>query len=284
MKLRKVLAGLVAAVMAASVMAVYASAVDKCPDGYALIGFGDADWKISMWGKGDDAVDYNLYQTPVQITGDGTYTITVDLSGGYTNDGWVDEETGDYIELTTANGIGAMGINIWGAPDDAAFDIISVSFDGVDYPLQGASYSNNEDDGRRTNVYNAWASFDSSKEDHISKDPDNATATPINIDSLTEWSVCTVTFEAYNMGEAAVEAVDVDVDEAIAPISETADETTTATTEATATTANAAAAGNTSAAAATSKGSADTGIEGVAVVAGLAAAAAGAVIISKKRK
>lgn len=42
--------------------------------------------------------------------------------------------------------------------------------------------------------------------------------------------------------------------------------------------------GETSAAAATDKGSADTGIEGIAVVAGIALAAAGTIVISRKRK
>lgn len=88
-----------------------------------------------------------------------------------------------------------------------------------------------------------------------------------------------------DMIEAAAETDgddDVAYTTVIAAISEPTDDTVTDT--ATADNTAAAAAGNTNAAAATSKGSADTGIEGVAVVAGLAVIAAGAVIVSKKRK
>lgn len=45
-----------------------------------------------------------------------------------------------------------------------------------------------------------------------------------------------------------------------------------------------AAAGNTNSTATTDKGNADTGVEGVAVVAGLAIVAAGAIVVAKKRK
>lgn len=47
MKLRKVLAGAMAAAVAVSAMAVSASA-EKMEEGVFIIGFGDADWKASF--------------------------------------------------------------------------------------------------------------------------------------------------------------------------------------------------------------------------------------------
>ncbi len=260
MKLRKILAGVMAAAVAATSAAVTASA-EPMEQGVFVIGFGDADWKASFWGKDGDILD-SSYQQTAKLNGNGIYTISLDLSTGYTNEGWVDEDTGDFIELTTGNGIGAMGIQIYGEYPTLACDIQSVKFDGVELPLTGASYTNDEDGGRRTNIYNAWAGYDATKEDHITKDASTATATVADISSVTEWSKVEVTFEVYGMEDTA------------APAETPAEDTT----------AEAPAAGDVDAATDSSKGSPDTGIEDVAVVAGLAIVAGGAVLVSKKRK
>lgn len=244
-----------AAVVTMSAMVVAASAAHY-EDGYVLLGFGDADWKFSMWGKdGDTQANIDDYQTPVKITGNGTYTITVDLSAGGAF--FEDEETGEEIEQFTANGIGAMGLSVWGMNEEMGMDITSVKFDGVEFPLVGRSFTNPEDEGKRSNVYNPWASFKA--EEHLTLDPATATGAVIDINGLGEWTTCEVTFDVYGFAGA--------VDEA-------------ATTEAAAVEVTA---GNTNTATA-SKGSADTGIEGIAVVLGLAVIAAGAVVISKKSK
>lgn len=247
MKIRNLIAVATAAIVGTAALAVSAFALDN-PANSVVIGFGDGDWKASIWAKEGDILDFNTYCTPVAITGNGTYTVVLDLSSGYTNPDHVDEETGEEVVYTTGNGIGAMGL-VFNSEDEAVgFDIKSVKFDGVDMPLTGASYTNNEDGGRRTNIYNAWAGFNAENGD-ISLDPDNATATLIDISSLTEWSKVEVTFDVYGMAGAAV--VDTDTD-ATAPAGD--------------------------------KGSPDTGVEGVAVVAGLAVVAAGTLAISKKRK
>lgn len=186
-------------------------------------------------------------------------------------DGWVDEETGEPITLTTANGIGAMGLQIYGEYPTLGVDIQSVKFDGVDFPLLGASFTNDEDGGRRTNVYNPWAAYDASKEDVVTKNADTATGALIDIASLAEWTTCEVTFEVYGLEETAAPAEDA---EAPADTEAPAEDTT----------AEAPAAGDVDGVTDSEKGSPDTGVADVAVVAGLAIVAAGAVLVSKKRK
>ncbi len=267
MKLRKVLAGVMASVVAVSAMAITTSA-EPMDQGIFVIGFGDADWKASFWGKDGDTIDSSYQQTAV-LNGNGVYTVSLDLSSGYTADGWVDEDTGDDLVLTTGNSIGAMGLQIYGEYPTLGVDIQSVTIDGVDFPLQGASYTNDEDGGRRTNIYNAWAAYDAGKEDHITKDAATATSTLIDISSLTEWSKIEVTFEVYGLEETA-DAPTVEETPIVDAPAADAEE--------------APAAGDVDAGTDSSKGSPDTGAEDVAVVAGLAIVAAGAALVSKKRK
>ena len=270
MKLRKIFAGVMAAAVAVSAMAFSASA-EPVEQGVFVIGFGDADWKASFWGKDGDILD-SSYEKTAKLEGNGVYTVSLDLSGGYTNPDHLDEETGDEIVYTTANGIGAMGIQIYGEYPTLGVDIQSVKFDGVEFALTGASYTNDEDGGRRTNIYNAWAGFDAAKEDQITKDAATATSTVVDISSLTEWSSVEVTFEVYGLEEtAAPEAPAEDTAAPEAPAEDTAAPETPAT-------------GDVDAATDSSKGSPDTGVEDVAVVAGVAIVAAGAVLVSKKRK
>ena len=257
MKLRKLFAALAASAVAVSTMAVAAYA-EPMEQGVFVIGFGDADWKAAFWGKADDVVD-SSYQKTAVLDGNGTYTVSLDLSAGYTSS-QIDEETGEPVVCTTGNSIGAMGLQIYGEYPTLGVDIKSVTIDGVDFPLQGASYTNDEDGGRRTNIYNAWAKFDASKEDVITKDAATATPTIIDISSLGEWSKIDVTFEVYGLDEATE-----------APAEEAPAEEAPATGDVDATTDS-------------TKGSPDTGVADVAAVAGLAVLAGGAFIVAKKRK
>ena len=278
-----------AAAVAVSAMAVSASA-EKMEEGVFIIGFGDADWKASFWGKDGDVLD-SSYETTAKLEGNGTYTVVLDLSKGYNNVNWIDEDTGDFIDLTTGNSIGAMGIQIYGDYPTLGCDITSVKIDGKDMALQGVSYTNDEDGGRRTNIYNAWASFNA--DEHLTTDASKATSTLISIDDLGEWTKVEVTFDVYGLDEAADDAAadedvaaddaadedvavddaaDEDVDEA------PADEAVEAPAD------EAPVAGDVDAAVDSTKGSPDTGVADVAAVAGLAIVAAGAVLVSKKRK
>lgn len=260
MKISKILAAASAAVVAAAAISSVSfaeSALAALEPGEAILGFGDSDWKAQGWGKGQNGeLDMSYFQT-AQITGNGTYSVGIDLSAGYTNDDWEDEETGDLAVFTTGNGIGAMGINVNFDAEDEAYDnfginITSVKFDGVESIVAGAtSYTNNEDGAKRCNVLNQWANYDATKEDHITSDA--ATATSVMTDFAGEWTTCVVEFEVFGLADddAATDATE-----------STTDAETTTTPD---------------------KGSPDTGVEGIAAVAGVAVLAAGAVIVSKKR-
>lgn len=260
MKISKILAAASAAVVAAAAISSVSfaeSALTALEPGEAILGFGDSDWKAQGWGKGQDGeLDMSYFQT-AQITGNGTYSVGIDLSAGYTNDDWEDEETGDLAVFTTGNGIGAMGINVNFDAEDEAYDnfginITSVKFDGVESIVAGAtSYTNNEDGAKRCNVLNPWANYDATKEDHITSDA--ATATSVMTDFAGEWTTCVVEFEVFGLAD----------DDAAADATESTTDAETTTTP--------------------DKGSPDTGVEGIAAVAGVAVLAAGAVIVSKKR-
>lgn len=268
MKVRNILSGALALAVSATVMAVCASASATEP-GKFIIGLADNDWKFQYWGKDSDpALIGEDLQTTATLNGNGTYTVSIDLSGGYQCDGWVDEDTGDLLELTTANGIAALGVQIYGEYPTLGVDITSVKFDGNEVALAGRSITNDEDGGRRTNVYNAWASYDPSKEDQITKDPDSATMTLIDPGDVGEWTKLEITFEVYGMDDAAPAETDAAPAETDAAPAET----------------QAPAAGDVAAATDSSKGSPETGIADVAAIAGLAIVAGGAVLVAKKRK
>ncbi len=254
MKLRRILSGALASAVAVSAMAVCASA-EAVEPGYFLIGIADNDWKFQFWGKSSDSesIPYSL-QSGTKLEGNGTYTISLDLSEGYTCDGWIDEDTGDLLELTTGNGVAAMGVQIYGEYPTLGVDIKSVKFDGTEVALNGTSFTNDEDNGRRTNVYNSWVTFDPEAEGIVAVDPATATTTLIDPAEVGEWTKIEVTFDVYGLDDAAPA-------ETQAP-----------------------AAGNVDAATDSSKGSPDTGAADVAAVAGLAIVAAGAVLVAKKRK
>ena len=281
MNMKKLMAGAVASVMAVTSFATFASAEKVAEDQFIII-FADSDWKAQIWGRGDDETIDSSYETTAKENGNGTYTVSVDLSKGYTADGWEDEGTGDLLELTTANGIAVLGVQIYGEKYAATLgvDIKSVKFDGTEVALNGASYTNDEDGGRRTNIYNEWAGFDSSKEDHISKDPDNATATLIDNSAIGEWTKLEITFDVYGLEEAAA-STDEGTDNNTDSNTDTSTDNTTDSTDSA--TNNASTNGDTTTTTA-DKTNADTGVEGVAVVAGLAIVAAGAVVVAKKRK
>ena len=269
MKLRKIMAGIVATAVTAS-MAVCAlpasAATNTLAKGEAIIGFGDSEWKVAAWGKGDDSdtID-SSYFTNAVITGNGTYTISVDLSKGYTpitnNEPWYDDETGEELVLDKALAIGAMGINVNFSADDEAYDnvyleVTSIKFDGVETMKDGvSSYTNNEDGMKRTNIYNAWASY---KAEDVCPTPDTANA--VLTDFAGEWSKCEITFNVTGVP-----------DETPAD-TQAPDDTDAPATEAPATTGD------------STKPNTNTGVEGVAAVAGVALLAAGAVVVAKKRK
>lgn len=281
MKLKKILAGILASAVAVSTMAVATSAKTfLIAEGEAILGFGDADWKVSNWGDDSDNSLPMENMTVAKITGNGTYTVAIDLTGGFTGYGEggvpiVDEESGEPVVYTKALGIGAMGINANFSSDNTAYDnfmmnITSVKFDGVEtMEADVVSYTNNEDGIKRANVFNSYADFDEDKADHLTTDKSKATSVLTKMNG--EWAKCEVTFEVTGLAETPDGQGD-DTTPA------EAEDTTPAEAEDTTPTPGGSN-GNIN-----DTNNPGTGVEGIAVVVGLAVIATGAIVVAKKRK
>ena len=272
MKLRKIFAAVAASAVAVSTMAVSAFAADG--NYTATLGFADGTWAAQDWAS------------TCEITGDGTYSITSNCLFTV-----VDEETGDEVQEAAAGAgimvfvvdiaeLGAeLGINVApeGATDEddswkyATGDVkvtdVKVTTGGTDLAIDQANVKVGDIESKgnlRIEIYNEYGP---------TKD---APAIDKDAFAFAAEDQFTVTFTISGLGGAAAE----DAEEAEEETTEdTATEETTedTTTEAPST-------GDVSAETDASKGSPDTGIEDVAVVAGLAIVAGGAVLVSKKRK
>lgn len=264
MKITKILGAASAAVVSAAVMAASAGAYE------AFLMYASSDWSVQSM----DATTANA--TTADVSGDGTYTVAV---SGFE---WEDEETAEMVPATAtgatvfcvdidglANALGcgkdAEGYDaLQTAAEKMAFaqatgltisDVVitATNSDGTSTDIavdeSKLYYGDIEGNGKiRLEIYNAYG--DTSKD------------APIDAAGLSFDDTLSVTFtvSGTGMGDAAASddnAADVATVDAEAPAD--------------------------NAAASDGKGSPDTGVEGIAVVAGVAALAAGAVIVSKKR-
>ena len=264
MKLRKILAAIAASAVAVSSMAVSAFAADG--NYTATLGFADGTWAAQDWAS------------TCEITGDGTYSITSNCLFTV-----IDEETGDEVQEAAAGAgimvfvvdiaeLGAeLGINEApeGATDEddswkyATGDVkvtdVKVTTGGTELAIDQANVKVGDIESKgnlRIEIYNEYGP---TKE---------APAIDKDAFAFAAEDQFTVTFTISGLGGAAAEDATEEVEE------EAAEETTT----------EAPAAGDVAGTTDSSKGSPDTGIEDVAVVAGLAIVAGGAVLVSKKRK
>lgn len=261
MKITKILGAASAAVVSAAVLAASASAYE------AFLMYASSDWSVQCM----DATSENA--TTADVTGDGTYTVAI---SGFE---WEDEDT---AEMVPATGTGATvfcvdidGLaNALGCGKDAeGYDALETAADKMAFAqatglkisdvvitatnTDGTStdiavdesklyYGDIEGNGKiRLEIYNAYG--DTSKD------------APIDAAGFSFDDSLSVTFTVSGTGMGAA-ADDTASD---ATTGEAADNTATTTPD---------------------KGSPDTGVEGIAAVAGVAVLAAGAVLVSKKRK
>lgn len=261
MKITKILGAASAAVVSAAVLAASASAYE------AFLMYASSDWSVQSM----DATTENAHTA--DVTGDGTYTVSV---SGFE---WEDEDT---AEMVPATGTGATvfcvdidGLaNALGCGKDAeGYDALETAADKMAFAqatglkisdvvitatnTDGTStdiavdesklyYGDIEGNGKiRLEIYNAYG--DTSKD------------APIDAAGFSFDDSLSVTFTVSGTGMGAA-ADDTASD---ATTGEAADNTATTTPD---------------------KGSPDTGVEGIAAVAGVAVLAAGAVLVSKKRK
>ena len=263
MKITKILGAASAAVVSAAVMAASAGAYE------AFLMYASSDWSVQCM----DATSDNA--TTADVTGDGTYTVAV---SGFE---WEDEETAEMVPAT-ANGATVFCVDIDGlatalgcgkdadgydglqtAAEKMAFaqstgltisDVVitATNSDGTSTDIavdeSKLYYGDIEGNGKiRLEIYNAYG--DTSKD------------APIDAAGFSFDDTLSVTFTVSGIGGGDAAADDT---------AATTGDAATADAEAPAATTD-------------GKGSPDTGVEGIAVVAGVAALAAGAVIVSKKR-
>ena len=265
MKLRKLMAGAAACAVAFSALAVASYAADATgTPGTAGIAFSDGSWTCQYWLDGNE---YATKETTALITGDGQYTVSVEAYTTYT-----DEETGDDVTEPGATDIAFAAVQVVDGENlfpGMVITIDSVKFDGKEVTLNGTPYtSSDEKITTRVNLYNEWVS--TIPDDARTVDGLAADATPTAMDkAVGAWNTMEVTFTVSGTAGAAEDAA-APVEETAAPAAEEA--------------APAPAAGDVAAATDSTKGSPNTGIEDVAVAAGIAAVAAGAFMISRKRK
>lgn len=261
MKITKILGAASAAVVSAAVLAASASAYE------AFLMYASSDWSVQCM----DATSENA--TTADVTGDGTYTVAI---SGFE---WEDEDTAEMVPATgtgatvfcvdidgLANALGcgkdAEGYEgLETAADKMAFaqstglkisDVVitATNTDGTSTDIavdeSKLYYGDIEGNGKiRLEIYNAYG--DTSKD------------APIDAAGFSFDDSLSVTFTVSGTGMGAA-ADDTATD---ATTGDAADNTATTTPD---------------------KGSPDTGVEGIAAVAGVAVLAAGAVLVSKKRK
>ena len=256
MRLKKLLATTLASLMAVSTMVMPSSAAEgDIPENYAFIGFGNGDWTYGFWNKPNDGItNYNDFAKTAEITGNGEYTVSIDLSKAAAKN--ADGETSEF------EGVGAMALVANMKNDNLAMSIKSIKINGAAVELQGVGFTKNEDGIRRVNIYNEWGAYDEGKveSDKIIVDGDASKASSTLVDKalLEKWSSMEITFEVSGLDTASDDNATED------------DESDDKTTES-----------------GDNKGGSDnasTGIESVAAVAAVALIAGGIVVGSRKRK
>lgn len=184
MKMNKFAAALVGTAVAASAVSVTAFADDSYT---ATLGFTDTNWTFQDW------------ESSVEITGDGTYTITSTAVAGT-------EEIGVFV-------IDCQGM--FAANPDAVATLDSIEIDGsaISFDASKIMYGDIEEKGNfRIDIYNMYS--------ETKDDPAFTNATPI-AESLS------VTFTVTGLGGAAEEATEESTEEAAeeeAPAEDAAEE------------------------------------------------------------
>lgn len=263
MKMKKVLAGAVASVMAVSSLAAFASAATTTEEGTAYIMLSTGVPGFEWWDDGTDRA--GLDATTAKITGNGQYTVSLKVDGEF------EDDNEDLYETAPSVMFAALGVN----NGEVLFPgmiitIDKIEFDGKAVDLKGTPYTSS-DDGKvtRVNLRNPWVTNvpDDARTANGTKEAgtieSDATWAPLfgtdggDVETF-EWTEMAITFTVSGIQED---------NNAEGSDTETTDKPAGDTNKPT-----------------DDKNNADTGIEGVAIVAGLAVIAGGAVVVAKKRK
>ena len=257
MNVKKLMAGAVASVVAVSAMAVAASAYN------GKMMYADGSWAAS------DMDDENL----TTITGDGTYTVSTNFAP------WEDPDTGDETPAL-ANGATVFCVDIVGLATDKNAGKGSDGF---------ADLEDSDFAGKMAVAKDAGIEVSNVKVTLTDADG-NTSDLPVDASKVYFGDLegnGNIRIELYNEYGAKTEAIDraaiVDATDIAVTFTITGIDGDAATGGEDAATGNDNASNGDTTTTTTDKTSADTGVEGVAVVAGLAIVAAGAVVVAKKR-
>jgi len=184
MKIRKFFAGLAAAALAVSTMAISAFAYEP----------GEAHLTINIAGWGE----FEKTETTAMVKEDGTYTVSLTAA----------EPTGALEQFQAL--LIEKGEELYGNTYTVTIDKIVI--DGKEQELSGSSYTCSSDAGKvetRVNIYNGWnkPSFEADADGYIdcrAKDQANATATLISADYIANgFTTIEVTFTVEGINAAA---------------------------------------------------------------------------------
>lgn len=184
--------------------------------GNAYLSMVDSQWWLQYWGSDMDYLTYNA--GVVEITGDGSYTVSVTID----TDACRYDTTGDASGELVANGSEFMAVQIMDGADlfpDAIITIDSVVVTGTDgtaneMELTASSYTNTEEadvddvmhNNIRANVYNAYVSDlpdDARSTEGLLSDLDDASAyssTIIDNSAIGDWMTIEVNFTVSGTG------------------------------------------------------------------------------------
>lgn len=178
MNFKKVMAGVVAGSMVAA-MAVIPAFADDYADATAYLSINNGDWG-----------EYEKSEVTAQITGNGTYTVSLTAAEP--------QNLAQFNALEIKNGDVVFG-------HEYVVTIDSVKVNGADYALQGSSYTCSADgkgETTRVNLYNEWNNPDAvgvvddklGYADQRANAADNYTAKLLGDDFLTGFESIEVTF------------------------------------------------------------------------------------------
>lgn len=179
--------------------------------GDAYLSMVDGQWWLQYWGSNMDYLTYDA--GVVEITGDGSYTVSVTCD----TDAARYDCTGDASGELIANGSEFMAVQIMDGADlfpDAIITIDSVVVDGTEIALTASSYTNTEEaevddvthNNIRANVYNAYVTEipddARSTEGYLSDLSDSSAYSPTIIDNgdIGDWYTIEVNFTVTGTG------------------------------------------------------------------------------------
>lgn len=145
MKIKKIFAGILTAAVAASSMIIPSSAADSYT---ASLLISDSQSIGQYWGVGGSGNTIDSCVTNATVTGDGKYTVSLDVSGGFSKDGssYTDMKDLDVLSVSIA-GAGAK----W---NEAKITIDSVTVNGASVAVSGATSRIDANNNLRVDLFN----------------------------------------------------------------------------------------------------------------------------------